>query len=114
MLFTKSPYILNRGNGAVAAGNHGDTRQLRLGAGVHLVAEHDQVFHPGADKNKAFLGAAFGQVGIFRQEPVTGMDGVYIMLVGDAHNIFNIQIGFYRALAPAYLIRFIGFIAVQG
>ena len=114
MLFPKLPHFFHGGNRPVAAGDHGDIRQLCLGTGIDLVTEHDQVLHPGTDKDKSFLGAAFCQLGIFRKETVTGMDGVYIMLMGDAHNIFNIQISLYRAFAPAYQVRFIGFVAMQG
>ena len=114
MLFPKLPYLFHGRNRPVAAGNHRNIRQLGLGAGIDLVTEHDQVFHPWTDKDKSFLGAAFCQLGIFRKETVTGMDGVYIMFMGDAHNIFNIQISLYRALAPAYQVCFIGFVAMQG
>ena len=114
MLFAKGPHIFYRRNGPVAAGDHGNIGPFRLDAGIHLVTEHDQVFHPGTDKDEPFFRTAFGQVRILRKEPVTGMDGVYIVLVGNTHNIFNIQIGFHRALAPAYQIRFIGFVAMQG
>ena len=42
------------------------------------------------------------------------MDSVNVMLMGNAHNILYIQIRLYRALAPAYQISFIGFVAMQG
>ena len=114
VLFAESPHVFHGRNGTVAAGDHGNVRQLCLGAGVDLVPEHDQVFHPGTDKEESFFGAALGQLGVFRQEPVAGMDGVHVMFMGDPHDILNIQIGFHRALAPAYQIGFIGFIAMQG
>ena len=75
---------------AVAAGDVLDTGLLRLDAGIDLIAEHDEVFDFRTDEDNAFFFTAFGQVRIFRQEAVARMDGIDVMFMSNADNIFNI------------------------
>lgn len=67
-----------------------DTGLLRLDTGIDLIAEHDEVFNFRTDEDNAFFFTAFCQVRIFRQEAVARMDGIDVMFVSNADNIFNI------------------------
>ena len=75
---------------AVAARDVLDTGLLRLDTGIDLIAEHDEVFNFRTDEDNAFFFTAFGQVRIFRQEAVARMDGIDVMFMSNADNIFNV------------------------
>lgn len=75
---------------AVAARDVLDTGLFRLNTGVDLIAKHDEVFDFRPDEDNAFFFTAFGQVRIFRQEAVARMNGIDVVFVSNADNIFNI------------------------
>ena len=67
-----------------------DTGLLRLDTGIDLIAKHDEVFNFRTDENNAFFFTAFSQVRIFGQEAVARMDGIDVVFMSNADNIFNI------------------------
>ena len=56
--FAKVQHLLQRVDGALAAGDHGDAGQLSLLTGVDFIAEHNQMLQTRADKGNALLLAA--------------------------------------------------------
>ena len=66
VFFSKSTHLFHTADDAVRTGDHRDTGQFGLRAGIDLITEHDQVFQPRPDKDEAFFSAAFGQLAIFR------------------------------------------------
>ena len=68
----------------------------------------------GPDEDDVFFFAALGQIGIFRQEPVAGMDGVHVVFLCDADDVIDVQVCFDRTFAAAYQVRFVRLVAVQG
>ncbi len=63
-------------DGAVRSGHHGDTGGLGGGLGLNLVAHQPDVVGRRTDEGEAVFGDHLGEIGVFRQEAVTGMDGV--------------------------------------
>ena len=114
VLFSEFLHFLEALYSALGTRNHGDARFFCLDAGVHLIAEHHQMFHPRSDENDAFLFAPFGQLGIFCQKAVARMDGIHIMFLADADNIFNIKVCINGLVSFAHQVCFISPVAVQG
>ena len=56
---------------------------LRGRAGTGLVPKQFERFHAGADEGQSFFATSTGEVGVFGEESVTGMDGVATGLLGD-------------------------------
>ena len=56
--FAKVQHLLQRVDGALAAGDHGDAGQLSLLTGVDFIAEHNEMLQTGTDKGNALLLAA--------------------------------------------------------
>ena len=114
VLFSEFLHFLKALHRPFGSGNHGDIRFFSLDTGIDLVAEHHQMFHPGADENNAFLFTALCQLRIFSQEAVARMDGIHIMLLADTDNVFNVQISINRLVPFPYQVRFISPVSMQG
>ena len=114
VLFCKLLHFLKALHRSLGARDHGNIRFFSLDTGIHLIAEHHQMFYPRPDENNAFLFAPFGQLGIFSQEAIARMDGIHIMFLADTDNIFNIQIGINRFIPFPDQVCFISPVAVQG
>ena len=111
--FGKAFYFGIIHNGAVAAGDKLNTRFFSLNTGIDLVAEHDKMFHLRTDKDDTFFMTPFSKFRIFREESVTRMNSINFVFMGDANNIFNIQICVNRFLTLTDQVRFIGTETVQ-
>ncbi len=58
------------------------------------------------DKHQARIGAGFGKIGVFRQKPVTGMNGLGPGLLGGENDLVDIEVVLPGAGPDAH--RFIG------
>ncbi|MNN73792.1 hypothetical protein D3C81_1899410 [compost metagenome] len=77
-----------------------------------LEAEYAQLFRRRADESDVVRCAGFGERGVLREKPVTGMDRRGAALLGDGENFVDRQI---RAGSGAFTeaVRFIGVQNVQ-
>ena len=79
-----------------------------------LVAEHAHGVRRRSDEDDPRRGAGFREVGVFRQQPVAGMDRIGLRFAGDADDLGDRQIGLDRAETLADLVGFVGLEAVEG
>ena len=84
--------LLQRGR-LVGALGQGHTLLLRQSARTGLVAKGVEHLRRGADKGDAGLLAGAGEVGVFAEETVTGVDRIAVLLLGDANQLGGVQIG---------------------
>ncbi len=83
-------------------------------AGGDLVAEAAHGVRRGADDDDALGGAGVGEVRVFGEEAVAGVDGVSAGLFGDADDFLNGEISLDGAHAAADQIRLVRLEPVQG
>ena len=101
-------------DGVLGAGHHVDTgRDGGLAAG-DLVPQGPHHLGGGADKGNAVDPALFGKLGVFRQETVTGVNGVHIGLDRQGDDFVDSQVGVDGRLALADQIGLVGLVAMQG
>jgi hypothetical protein len=86
---------------------------LGEGAGGGFVAHHFEEFGARADEDEAGLLASAGKVRVFREETVTGVNGVDALFLGDADDALDVEVGGDGAFAVADLVGFIGFVTVD-
>ncbi len=79
-----------------------------------LIARQLKDFRAGTDERDARCGARCGQVGVLRQEAVSGIDGVGAGVLGDADDLVDRQVRPDRVALLADLIRLVGLQPVQG
>jgi hypothetical protein len=79
-----------------------------------LVTQQPHDLGPGADEGDARGGAGLGEIGILREEAITGVDGIDLVLPGDADDVGDIQVGGDGFLAGAHQIGLVGLETVQG
>ena len=101
-------------DGTVRARDHRDLRLLGLDARIDLIAEHLQVLDLRADEDDALFLTALCQLRILREEAVARMDGIDIVLLADADDVLDVEVGIDRFLALTHKIRLVGAAAVQG
>ena len=94
--------------GHVGAGNGGHAAGVGDGLGGELVAHLGQDLGRGADKGDPGVLAGLGEGGIFRQEPVAGMNGVHVAPLGQVDDGVDVQIGAQRAFVFADQISLVG------
>ncbi len=90
---------LHAGDDAVTTGND---RNARLGGGVDgvgLVAHQLHAGEPGTDEVDPAIAAHQGEVRIFGQKADTGMERIDLLLFGDPHDRFCVEIGLVRGVA---------------
>ncbi len=80
-----------------------------LGDGAGLVTGQLQHISRGSHKRDARLFAGPGQVGVLRQKPVTGIDGIGVRVESYPDDLIDREIGPDRMSLLTYLIRLIGF-----
>jgi hypothetical protein len=73
-------------------GTVGDVGLLRQPLGGGLVAEAFEQVGGGPDERDAVLGARPGQVGVLGEEPVTRVDRVDAVLLGDRHQRRDVEV----------------------
>ncbi len=83
----------------IDAGHDRDAMVLRNGASGGLAAQSAHRLRRRADEDEAGLGAGSGEVGIFAQEAVAGMDGVDAAVGGDGQQLVAVEIGVGRGAA---------------
>jgi hypothetical protein len=76
----------------VGSGYARDARRLHDFDGGDFVAHETDGFRAGSDENEAALFDAFGEIGVFRQEPVTGVDRHRIGDLGRADDRRHVEI----------------------
>ena len=83
------------GYAAVAAGHDWDAVRLHQLAGRGLVAHFSDGVTGGPDKDEALFGTAVGEVGIFRQKAVSGVDGFASGRFGDLKNGVFVEVAVF-------------------
>ena len=81
---------------AVGAGNAGDARGFHGFDGFDFVAHHADGFGARADEGEAGLFDALGEVGVFGEEAVAGVDGVGVGDFGGGDDGRHIEVAFGR------------------
>ena len=97
---------------AVGARHDGNRHFLRKLAGRHLVAEHSHRLDGRTDERYATIPAYLGEVDIFRQKAVTGMNRLDVGNLGSAYDTRDIQIAL-GALSRADTYRLVGELQVR-
>ena len=113
MLFRKCLNFREITDRPFRAGNSRNIRFFRLDTGIHLIAEHNQMLYSRTDKDDSFLFTSFCQFCIFREKSVARMDGIDMMLLTNADDILNIEIGINGFVIFTHQISFIGTVAVK-
>ena len=104
-LFHRLIGILQRLRGA---GNGGDAAGNRGGLGGQLVAHLVQDMGGRTDKSNPRRFTGPGEIGVLREESITGVDGVHAPALGQVDDGRNVQIGPQRRLVFADKIGLIG------
>ena len=99
-------------DGTVRARNHRDLRLLGLNARIDLIAEHLQVLDLRADEDDALFLAALGELRVLGEEAVARMDGIDVVLLADADDVLDVEVGIDWLLALAHEIGLVGAAAV--
>jgi len=93
-------------------GRHADF--LRQGAGGGLVAHHPEQVLIRPHKGDAGLHTSPGELGIFREESIAGVDKIHALFLSQRHDSGNVQIRADRPLALADDVGLIGLETVDG
>ena len=75
------------------AGKHRHPDPLGQSAGGGLVAHHVQEFRTRPHERNSGPGAGAGELGIFAEESVAGMDGIHPGLLGQRHDALDVEVG---------------------
>ena len=112
-LHRKALGLLPAGEGLLGAGGGGHAALDGHLLGRELVAHHVQ--HPGVGADELDAGgfAGPGQITVFRQETVAGVDGVGAVLFGQMDDAGNIQISAQRAFVLTNQVGLVGRCAEQ-
>ena len=95
-------------------GHHGNIGLNRHVAGGDLVAQGAHHIGGGADEGQAGRGTGLGEIGVFRQEAIAGMDQGGARLLGDGDDALDVQIGFHRPQTGPDPVAFIRLEPVEG
>ncbi len=79
-----------------------------------LVAGHLEHLRGRADECQSVLRTCLGEVGVLRQEAISGIDGVGAGLLGDADDLVDVEIGADRVAFLADLVSLVRLDAVFG
>ena len=101
------------GDRAVAAGDHGQAELVHRAARLVLVAHQLHVFGRGADEGDAARLAGLGEVGVFGEQPVAGVDGVAAGRDGGVEHGVDVDVGLGDG-GRADVGRAVGFADMQG
>ncbi len=87
---------LGEGGGEVGqefgTGKHGHAVGVGEGAGGVLEAEVAHLLRSRADEHEALAGAGLGEVGVFGEEAVAGVDGLRAGLAGGGEDFFEVEV----------------------
>ena len=100
-------------DGFLGARHDGQARLAGYPAGGQLVAHLVQHFLAGADEGDAVGLAAAGQLAVFGQEPVTGMDGLGAGIAAGVQHGVDVEVGIRRR-RPADANRLVGHPGMEG
>ena len=106
--------LVIRFHGLVAAGEDGDAGLLGDVAGRDLVAELFEDFRLGADKDQAGFTDGAGEMGVFGEEAVAGVNGVHVVFSGEGDDGGNVEVGTDGFAGSADAVGLVGLEAVQG
>ena len=112
-LLAQPPDLCGVGRKRARGGHDRDPGALRQGACLDLVAEllHDALGRPYP--GDALAHAGIGQLGVFGEEAVAGVDRVDPGGACGPHDLFDPQVGTHRLGAAPHLVGLVGFEAVQ-
>jgi len=103
------------GEGFVGAGDGGDVGFVGEALGGGFVAEGFEEFWGGADEDNVVVDAGLGEVGVFGEEAVAGVDGVDAAGLGDVDKALDVEVAFdgFTAVKGSDLVGLIGLEAVE-
>ena len=93
--------------------DHRNARRHGDAPGTGLVAQRPHGFRLGADEGDAGCGAGLNEVGVFREQPITGVNRIRPAGPGHPDDFRNRQIGRDRPHALADAIGLVGLEAMQ-
>ena len=96
-----------------AAGEDRHAGPLGEVAGGRLIAEHLEEFDPRAHERDARLLARRGEGGVLREEPVSRMDRIHAVVLGERDDRLDVEVAAERLARLADEIRFVGLEAVE-
>ena len=102
------------GDRLLGAGQGGDVELVGERAGGGLVAHVFQKLRRGADENDALARTGAGEVRVFREETVAGVDHRHALGLREFHDAFVVEIRTDRAFRRIELVGFVGLEAVDG
>ena len=97
----------------IAAGDDRHLCLVRDVASDDLIAELIEDFRFGTDEDHPRFGTGASKMSVFGEEAVAGMDGVNLVLPGEADDGIDVEIRLDRLAGPADTIRLIGLEAMQ-
>ena len=100
--------LVARHDRRVAAGEHRHARFARQLARGHLVSQQVEQLGPRPDESDPRAGAGPGELGVFRQEAVTGMNRVDLLRPGQLDDRLDVQIAADRLAGLADLVGLVG------
>ena len=106
--------LLVGADGRVAAGQDGDAGLLGDAAGRHLVAELFEDLDARADEDDAGVADGAGELRVFGEEAVAGMDRVDLVFAGQGDDAGDVEVGADRFAGLADAVGLVGLEAVQG
>jgi hypothetical protein len=102
------------GDRLLGAGQDGDVEFVGERAGGGLVAHVFQKIRRGADEDDALTCAGAGEIRVFREEAVAGVDHRHALGLGEFHDALVVKVGSDRAFRRVELVGFVGLEAVDG
>ena len=102
------------GHRFLRAGEDGNTEFDRQGAGGGFVAHHFEQFGARSDERDTGFPAGAGELGVFGEEAVTGVDHVHPAFAGQTDDAFDVEVSSDRTFAVTDHVGFVGFEAVNG
>ena len=84
--------LLVGGDGTGSTGHDGDVVLDGVLTGGGLIGEDAEGLDGGADEDHAGLLDGVGEVGVLGQEAVAGVDGGDAVLLGDAHDVLDVEV----------------------
>ena len=94
--------------GLGGAGDGGHAAGQGRGLGRQLVAHLGQDLGAGADEGDAGVLTGLGELGVFGEEPVAGVDGVHVPALGQVNDARDVQIGSQGGFALTDAVGLVG------
>ena len=101
-------------DGFLRSGEDGNAEFDRQSARGGFVAHHFEQLRSRTDEGEASVLAGAGEMGVFGEKTVAGMDHVHPAIEGQPDNALNVEISPDRAFAAAHDVSLVGLESVDG